>query len=122
MEYGCYRYMFQGCTSLNAAPALPATTLAPYCYGRMFRNCSALLTAPDLPATTLTDSCYFEMFRSCSKLNYIKCLATNISAKNCTLIWVNGVASSGTFVKDNSMSSWTTGNNGIPSGWTITNK
>ena len=46
-------------------------------------------------------------------------MATDISASICTQNWVNGVAASGTFVKAASMSSWTTGNNGIPSGWTV---
>jgi hypothetical protein len=33
--------------------------------------------------------------------------------------WVNGVAASGTFVK-NSAATWTTtGNNGVPTGWTV---
>jgi hypothetical protein len=33
--------------------------------------------------------------------------------------WVNGVSSTGTFVK-NSAATWTTtGGNGIPSGWTV---
>ena len=37
-EY-CYGSMFYGCTSLTAAPSLPATTLANYCYSYMFRGC-----------------------------------------------------------------------------------
>jgi hypothetical protein len=61
------------------------------------------------------------MFSGCSNLNYVKCLATDISANNCTKNWVSGVAASGTFVKDINMSGWTTGNNGIPSDWTIEN-
>jgi len=61
------------------------------------------------------------MFRNCSSLNYIKCLATNISATDCTSIWLEDVSSSGTFVKASSMSSWPTGENGIPSGWTVQN-
>lgn len=35
----CYSYMFEGCTSLTTAPALPATTLASNCYYRMFYSC-----------------------------------------------------------------------------------
>ena len=61
------------------------------------------------------------MFNGCGSLNYIKCLATDISASNCTAFWVEGVAPSGTFVKAASMSSWATGANGIPNGWTIQN-
>lgn len=115
----CYSSMFNSCTSLTSAPALPATTLATYCYYYMFENCSALTTAPELPAATLVNYCYNNMFKNCSSLNYIKCLATNISASNCTVNWVSGVASTGTFAKASSMSSWTTGNNGIPTNWTV---
>ena len=116
---GCYTSMFQGCTSLTTAPELPATTLAEQCYLGMFQGCSSLTTAPELPATILAEGCYASMFQGCTKLNYIKCLATNLSATDCTSDWVDGVASSGTFVKNASMKYWTTGVNGIPSGWTV---
>lgn len=142
----CYQYMFDGCISLTTAPALPATTLADRCYEGMFRGCTGLTIAPsELPATALTNSCYQSMFYGCSGLtnapelpaplltnycyrsmfynckliNYIKCLATNISATQCTNGWLTSVASTGTFVKDPNMTSWTTGSNGIPNGWTI---
>ena len=122
LDSSCYNQMFYNCTSLTTAPSiLPATTLKVYCYGQMFQNCTSLTTAPELPATTLTESCYEEMFRNCTSLNYIKCLATDISAPSCTSSWVSGVASTGTFVKAAGMESWTEGNNGIPSGWTVEN-
>ena len=118
----CYNNMFMGCSSLTTAPAiLPATTLVEGCYGGMFSGCSSLTTAPELPATTLTNMCYIAMFGECTNLNYIKCLATNISASECTSDWTYGVASTGTFVKNPSMSSWTTGTAGIPEGWTVEN-
>ena len=115
----CYHSMFSGCTSLTTAPVLPATTLANYCYIGMFQGCTSLTTAPVLPATTLTESCYERMFWGCTSLNSIKCLATNISASDCTYYWVKDVAASGTFTKASSISSWTTGIDGIPSGWTV---
>lgn len=116
----CCNSMFFNCTALTTAPSiLPATTLAQGCYQTMFKNCTSLTTAPELPASTLAKSCYYGMFSGCSNLNYIKCLATKISASGCTGDWVSGVASSGTFVKAASMSGWTTGNNGIPTGWTV---
>ena len=115
----CYRGMFYYCTSLTAAPELPATTLTQCCYAHMFKNCSLLTTAPDLPATILADFCYESIFEGCYLLNYIKCLATDKSASSCTYNWVSNVASSGTFVKDPNMSDWTTGESGIPSGWTV---
>ena len=116
----CYETMFVNCTSLTKAPELPATTLANYCYYNMFQGCRSLVTAPSiLPATTLADNCYAYMFYGCGNLNYIKCLATDISASVCTDFWVHGVASTGTFVKAASMESWPTGVNGIPNGWTV---
>ena len=118
----CYSGMFQGCTSLLTAPELPAATLAEHCYDGMFFNCTSLTTAPsELPAATLVNECYASMFWGCVNLNYIKCLATNISASFCTTNWVNGVSSTGTFIKHPDMTSWSTGTSGIPSEWTIEN-
>ena len=117
----CYADMFKNCYSLTTAPELPSTTLARECYSEMFKYCISLTTAPELPATTLATSCYYSMFYGCTSLNYIKCLATDISDYGCTSNWVYDVASKGTFVKNTSMSSWKTGENGIPSGWTVKN-
>ena len=117
----CYYYMFKGCSSLTTAPELPATTLAQDCYNSMFDGCTSLVNATELPATTLETGCYSYMFYGCTKLKYIKCLATDISATNCTQGWVDGVAATGTFVKSLNMSGWTTGINGIPTGWTVLN-
>ena len=117
----CYYGMFQGCTSLTTVPVLPATELAESCYEDMFANCTSLTTTPELPATTLVDKCYYRMFRNCDSLNHIKCLATDISALDCTGVWVDGVSSIGTFVKHPSMNDWTTGTGGIPESWTIEN-
>ena len=118
----CYRGMFEGCTSLTSVQSvLPATTLAMGCYALMFYNCSNLSTAPELPAAVLPTGCYQSMFYNCSNLNYIKCLAEDITAQYCTGYWVNGVSSTGTFVKAASMNSWTTDESGIPDGWTVQN-
>ena len=66
----CYQYMFNSCTALTQAPALPATTLAYDCYNHMFNGCTALTQAPALPATTLVEGCYREMFRGCTSLKF----------------------------------------------------
>ena len=116
----CYRDMFYECYLLTTPPKiLPATTLQNYCYSDMFAGCRVLEKGPDLPAPTLVSNCYYGMFRVCPKLNYIKCLATSISATSCTSNWTNGVYGIGTFVKATSMTGWPTGTNGIPSGWTV---
>ena len=114
-----YSNMFDGCTSLTEAPKLIATTLGNSCYCYMFNLCYSLTTAPELPATTLVSGCYNYMFRGCSKLNYIKALFTTTPSTSYTNTWVNGVSSTGTFVK-NSAAQWdVTGINGVPTGWTI---
>ena len=104
---GCYYGMFRNCINLTKAPVLPASILVskenPYGYSSEFIGC------------------YEDMFIGCSNLNYIKCLATDISATECLNNWVNGVAASGTFIKATSMNNFVTGVNGIPSGWTIQN-
>lgn len=113
--------LFSGSTELEDAEnlVLPATTLEILCYTTMFKNCSSMVTAPTLPATTLAESCYQNMFVGCSSLSKIKCLATDISATSCTNRWVHGVSQSGTFIKNASMSSWPSGDSGIPNGWTV---
>ena len=145
----CYSLMFAGCNSLTGAPELPATILAEGCYqsmfnrctsleqgpssigtfattmmpasacSAMFSGCTSLAQAPELPVTTLANYCYQYMFSGCRNLNYIKCLATDISVTNCTRSWVNGVASTGRF-ECPSTTDWSskTGNDGIPTNWT----
>ena len=115
----CYEQMFYNCKSLTTAPKLPATTLKPRCYENMFTGCTSLTNAPELPATTLTGGCYFRMFEGCTSLNYIKCLATDISASACTTDWVDGVASTGTFVRNSAAQWYVIGTNGIPEGWEV---
>ena len=117
----CYRAMFSWCSSLTIAPELPATTLAQGCYWYMFENC-AISSAPDLPAEVLVSECYGNMFTGCTSLNYIKCMAkSGFTTTNCKQNWVKSVASSGTFVKDSSVSvsTWSRGTNGIPTNWLV---
>ena len=115
----CYHGMFQACTGLTNAPELPATTLASQCYSNMFNGCTSLTTAPELPATTLVSGCYYIMFQGCTSLNYIKAMFTTKPSNSYTQNWVSGVSATGTFVK-NSAAQWNvSGNNGIPTGWTV---
>ncbi len=116
----CYQHMFQGCASLTAAPSLPAATLAPFCYSLMFNGCTSLTAAPSLPATTLANCCYQYMFQGCGRLKSVTCLATDISASDCTAGWLEYVAAIGTFTKAKDVDwSGKTGADGIPSGWTV---
>ena len=115
----CYQGMFSGCTALTKAPDLPATTLRDSCYQGMFSGCTALTKAPDLPALILSVDSYAYMFNRCAKLNYVKALFTDKSAGSCTEGWLDGVSSSGTFVK-NAAATWNVvGASGVPEGWTV---
>ncbi len=60
------------------------------------------------------------MFKGCTKLNSVTCLATDISAEDCTTDWLDGVAATGTFTKAAAMADWTVDSpSGIPVGWTV---
>ncbi len=123
LAQGCYQSMFQGCTGLTNVPAnlLPATTLAQSCYESMFQDCTGLQSTPELPATTLTQSCYKSMFSGCSSLSSVTCLATNISASNCTDNWLYNAGSNVTntgksfYTPGNTL--WETSVSSIPAGW-----
>lgn len=114
--------LFYRCDTIVDASKLELpTTLADYCFQEMFDSCTSLTKAPELRATTLTEGCYTAMLSRCFNLNYIKMLATDISASNCLNGWVAYVGSSGTFVKNPAMTSLPWGHSGIPSGWTVVN-
>ena len=115
----CYFEMFYGCVGLTAAPELPATTLSEGCYTSMFYGCVGLTAAPELPATTLSEDCYSGIFTGCMNLAYIKALFTTTPSGMYTAGWVLGVAAQGTFVKSAAATWNVTGDNGIPSGWTV---
>ena len=68
VERYLFKYLFDDCTSLVKAPALPATTLTDSCYYGMFSGCTSLTKAPELPATKLNGSCYEYMFYGCTSL------------------------------------------------------
>ena len=90
---GCYASMFSGCTSLTQAPALPAATLADYCYYGMFNGCTSLTQAPALPATTLASSCYMQMFSGCTSLTQAPDLPATTLADYCYAFMFNGCTS-----------------------------
>lgn len=115
----CYYHMFSGCTRLVTPPELPATTLAPGCYRSMFQYCTALTDSPVLHAPVVATSAYSYMFGYCRSLTGVTCLAEDISANNSTYSWLLSVNRSGTFTKSPNMTGWTSGVDGIPTGWTV---
>ena len=93
MASNCYSSMFSDCTSLTAAPSLPATTLASNCYSSMFSGCTSLTAAPSLPATTLASNCYSSMFYGCTSLTAAPSLPTTTLASNCYASMFSGCTS-----------------------------
>jgi hypothetical protein len=132
----CYSYMFKGCTGLTVAPKLPASGLTEGCYQGMFQDCTGLEESPVLPAATLVSNCYSSMFSGCKNLNRITCLAEQgIDCLGSTGNWVSGAGTgedveSPVFFKKSGVPNgssgeegkfWPSGDNGIPSGWSVEN-
>lgn len=121
MERQSYRGMFNGCTSLVVPPELPATTLALGCYMSMFNGCTSLATAPTLPARfipgQLSEGAYQTLFTNCQNINRVVCLAETFD-EYATYLWLQGVSSTGTFVKHPN-ATWPSDTSGIPTGWTV---
>ena len=114
-----FAYLFQNNTKLTDASnlILPAMTLTDHCYMYMFQGCTNLTAGPELPASVLVTGCYQSMFRGTS-LKTITCLATNLG--NGANYWVQDIKTTfGTFIKAEGMTSWPTGDSGIPSGWNV---
>lgn len=93
--------MFEGCTSLEKAPALYISGLngADWIYGRMFYGCSSL----NYIKAMFLDDPYFE---AGDKWPY-------------TIDWVNGVAEFGTFEMDEDAKWFRKGVHAIPEKWVV---
>ena len=71
-------HMFRQCSSLVAAPDLPATSLKQSSYRSMFISCSSLLFGPsELPATTIEEDVYRYMFGHCYQLQIAPLICSN---------------------------------------------
>jgi hypothetical protein len=118
LEAACYRRMFAGCQKITASPEICATTVASACCESMFSGCRKLEAGPQLLAEKLEPVCYQNMFYECFSLTSIYCLATSITASNCTYRWVKGIYNSnpnGTFtMKTGMVNKWTYGEDGVP--------
>lgn len=123
LKPNCYSRMFRGCSSLVTAQSiLPALVLQASCYSNMFYECTSLTNAPELPASVLVSSCYSSMFYRSPLIDYVKCLAIDLSVTNATTNWLGNSNypphATGTFVKHPD-ATWTSGVGGIPEGWTV---
>lgn len=147
----CFVELFSGCTSLTAAPELPAMTLGGGCYYAMFRGCTSLTAAPDLPATTMVGSCYAfmfdqcgnitrgpvmsataipeawcleRMFQGCGSINSIEVAWTNWGPEYGSWMWLMSAPVTGTFKCPAALGTDSTiarGESYCPNGWTVVN-
>lgn len=90
-----------------------------YCFCRMFQNNISLTKAPKLKADNISSNCYQWMFLNCSSLVEVTCLCKTKNS-NSTSSWLDGVASTGTFIKHPD-ATWSEGKSGIPTGWSVKN-
>lgn len=122
--------MFSGCQELLNAPKLPAKAVPISGYLQMFVNCINLISTPILQANAVMQNGYKNMFNGCTNLSKVICLqayeytqAGNRvlygSGLGSTSTWLNNVSASGIFIKRANVTTWTTGNSGIPEGWTV---
>lgn len=112
----CYEDMFYRCNSLTQAPALPATNLANSCYRRMFYWCLSLTQAPALPATNLAEYCYAYLFLDCRSLKEVRISATT-TAMGALSDWLRGVSATGDFYCNPNATIFSSDMTGPPRGW-----
>lgn len=123
-QYGCYSLFRntdgEGRYFNNIIDAgdliIPALILTPYMCNNMFRATS-ITRAPYLPSTYPLDSCYASMFYDCASLQEIS--VGFFQWVSVTSNWVSGVSATGTFKCRASLPTTTTGDSGIPTGWTV---
>lgn len=112
----CCRSMFNKCSNLSSWDFTITSTLASSCFRDMF-NSTAMKEAPVLTADVLVQQCYANMFENCKNIDWIKMLATDISASDCLFAWLRFAKNTTdcVFVK-NINATWT---GEVPSNWKI---
>lgn len=112
-------HMFTSCVSLVHCPIKKMPTTLTYgCCRQLFDGCTSLVDVCEFPAETNAAICYYQMLKN-TNVTYIKMLLLSITGNTITTNWVQGVPSSGIFVKHINATWTTTGNSGVPNGWTI---
>ena len=117
----CFYSMYENCVSLTKAHDMRYNYFYEYSCKRMFANCTALTKAPRLLTIYWDETSCEEMFKGCNSLSYIECAMFSDSSVFGNG-WVSGVASSGTFVKNELQTKYEYSDNSIPTGWEIVNK
>ena len=129
-KYHCQQ-MFYNCKKLTSVPniQLTATTVYQQTYKNMFRGCTRLQTAPEIFATTLyadqNNGSLAGMFYGCSSLNYIRVYFTDWNDGLYTNSWTQGVPETGNFIKPSELATTKnpygngSGSHYIPYGWNV---
>ena len=66
-----FSYLFSRTEIHGANELILPDHVSEYCYYNMFDGCTSLQTAPELPATTLASRCYREMFSGCTNFDSV---------------------------------------------------
>jgi surface protein len=123
LQYYCFYGLFkERAKSITTAPYMPAKTLVEGAYRQMFYNCPNLKSI-DIGIEDTSNVPYgmYYMLYTCTSLTEIKVHFTKWStATDCFNGWVQGVASSGTFIKPAELPEEYNSKR-IPSGWTVEN-
>ena len=118
--YGNVMSLLKGKDNFANADAIEANNAF---YG-LFAGAEKLVNSTErklvLPATTLKEGCYKEMFYDCSKLNHVACLATDITASDCTKDWLShaGTEATGAKVLESVVDMKAGSDDGVPETWT----
>ena len=120
-----YSSMFESCTSLVEAPEILATTVSGdtalnrmFCMGRNSKVTAAMTKGPVLRISNPSSytNVYQQLF--CGNGNIVE-ITVLISGTNKSFAnWLNNVSSTGV-IKTLSGTTFTSGVNGLPSGWTV---
>ena len=114
-------FSFSGVGTIAATGDIRAISTNSFCYS-MFNGCTNLTTAPALPATTLANNCYNGMFNGCTKISSLAVYFTAFNQTlSCTTGWLEGVSTTGTFHCPSSLDTTTRDASHVPADWTILN-
>lgn len=115
--------VFQGCTSLTAAPVMTnITSVADFGMNDMFKGCTSLAEGPNLNnITSINLRGINNLFMGCTSLTAVYAPSITNWPPYSQLKWMDGVAASGTmyFTSQASYDAITSDSiNGVPTGWT----
>lgn len=116
-----FAWMYQLCSSMTSIVIEKCNTYSDGSFYGTFQGCTNLVSAEILVRDNyeIPYRAFRQVFRECTSISTIKCMATSF-ATNAFNAWMGSQPETGTFIKDKD-TTWPTGANGIPTGWTIKN-